>query len=104
MSFLTESLPPLEKLSKFACPHCKTLSKTRRELIVNKRFARVFNDGVYRGTVSRYVGFTNSTHDIFQKDQPLTHHTNIFEVMGNADEGTWTHYTLCDAIDWMPCA
>ncbi|MEN0063274.1 MAG: DUF3419 family protein [Myxococcota bacterium] len=27
---------------------------------------------------------------------------NFFERMAQATENTWTHYSLCDAIDWMP--
>lgn len=30
------------------------------------------------------------------------HNTNIFDVMGQAGPQTWSHYTLCDAPDWMP--
>lgn len=30
------------------------------------------------------------------------HHTNLFEVMRQAGPRTWSHYTLCDAPDWMP--
>jgi S-adenosylmethionine-diacylglycerol 3-amino-3-carboxypropyl transferase len=30
------------------------------------------------------------------------HHKNIFDVLGSAGPGTWTHYTLLDAPDWMP--
>ncbi|MEZ4454398.1 MAG: DUF3419 family protein [Nannocystaceae bacterium] len=30
------------------------------------------------------------------------HRANIFEVLSRAGRGTWTHYTLCDAVDWMP--
>lgn len=32
------------------------------------------------------------------------HNTNIFNVLGAAEPNTWTHYTLCDAVDWMPAA
>jgi S-adenosylmethionine-diacylglycerol 3-amino-3-carboxypropyl transferase len=32
------------------------------------------------------------------------HHTNIFDVLGAAGPGAWTHVNLCDAIDWMPPA
>lgn len=27
---------------------------------------------------------------------------NIFDVLGSAGRGAWSHYTLCDAPDWMP--
>lgn len=30
------------------------------------------------------------------------HHANLFDVMGKAEANTWSHYTFCDAIDWMP--
>jgi S-adenosylmethionine-diacylglycerol 3-amino-3-carboxypropyl transferase len=30
------------------------------------------------------------------------HHKNLFDVLGEAGPNTWTHYTLCDAVDWMP--
>lgn len=30
------------------------------------------------------------------------HHRSIFDVLGNAGEKTWSHYTFCDAVDWMP--
>ncbi|HEY4013546.1 MAG TPA: DUF3419 family protein [Polyangiaceae bacterium] len=30
------------------------------------------------------------------------HHRNILEVLGEAGPRAWTHYTLCDAVDWMP--
>jgi S-adenosylmethionine-diacylglycerol 3-amino-3-carboxypropyl transferase len=30
------------------------------------------------------------------------HHRNIFDVLADAGAKTWTHYTLCDAPDWMP--
>ncbi|MCB9681246.1 MAG: DUF3419 family protein [Alphaproteobacteria bacterium] len=30
------------------------------------------------------------------------HHGNIFDVLGGAGARTWSHYTLCDAVDWMP--
>ncbi len=29
------------------------------------------------------------------------HHRNIFDVVAEAKPGTWSHYTLCDAPDWM---
>ncbi|EDM77846.1 hypothetical protein PPSIR1_01427 [Plesiocystis pacifica SIR-1] len=32
------------------------------------------------------------------------HNKNIFDLLGNAGPDTWTHYTLCDAVDWMPGA
>lgn len=30
------------------------------------------------------------------------HHRNIFDVLAEAGAKTWTHYTVCDAPDWMP--
>ncbi|NVB40352.1 DUF3419 family protein [Pseudenhygromyxa sp. WMMC2535] len=30
------------------------------------------------------------------------HNRNIFDVLGRAEADTWSHYTLCDAVDWMP--
>lgn len=30
------------------------------------------------------------------------HHKSIFDVLESAGPDTWTHYSLCDAIDWMP--
>jgi len=30
------------------------------------------------------------------------HHRSIFEVLASAEPNTWTHYSLCDAVDWMP--
>lgn len=30
------------------------------------------------------------------------HHGNIFDRLEAAGPGTWSHYTLCDAPDWMP--
>jgi S-adenosylmethionine-diacylglycerol 3-amino-3-carboxypropyl transferase len=30
------------------------------------------------------------------------HHRNIIDVLRGAGRRTWTHYTLCDAPDWMP--
>lgn len=30
------------------------------------------------------------------------HHRSIFDVLAAAEEGRWTHYSLCDAMDWMP--
>ena len=32
----------------------------------------------------------------------LFHHGNIFDRLESAGPGTWSHYTLCDAPDWMP--
>ncbi len=29
------------------------------------------------------------------------HHGNLFEVMESAGPDTWSHYTMCDAPDWM---
>ena len=29
-------------------------------------------------------------------------HGNLFHVLDEAGPETWSHYTLCDAIDWMP--
>ena len=29
-------------------------------------------------------------------------HGNLFDVLDEAGPGTWSHYTMCDAIDWMP--
>ncbi|MBX2801255.1 MAG: BtaA family protein [Myxococcales bacterium] len=31
-------------------------------------------------------------------------HGNLFDVLDEAGPGTWSHYTLCDAVDWMPPA
>ncbi len=30
------------------------------------------------------------------------HHGNILDVLRSAGPNTWSHYTLCDAPDWMP--
>jgi S-adenosylmethionine-diacylglycerol 3-amino-3-carboxypropyl transferase len=30
------------------------------------------------------------------------HRRDIFDVLDHADRDTWSHYTLCDAPDWMP--
>ncbi len=30
------------------------------------------------------------------------HHGNLFDVLGSGGKNTWSHYTLCDAPDWMP--
>ncbi|MCB9666037.1 MAG: DUF3419 family protein [Alphaproteobacteria bacterium] len=30
------------------------------------------------------------------------HNRNLFDVLGEAGPRTWSHYTLCDAVDWMP--
>lgn len=30
------------------------------------------------------------------------HHKSIFDVLAQAGLGTWSHYSLCDAVDWMP--
>lgn len=30
------------------------------------------------------------------------HHRSIFNVLEDAQPNTWTHYSLCDAVDWMP--
>lgn len=30
------------------------------------------------------------------------HNRNLFDVLHAAGRNTWSHYTLCDAIDWMP--
>ncbi len=32
----------------------------------------------------------------------LFHHESIFNVLEKGGPNTWTHYSLCDAIDWMP--
>jgi S-adenosylmethionine-diacylglycerol 3-amino-3-carboxypropyl transferase len=32
------------------------------------------------------------------------HRRNIFSVLGDAGRKTWSHYTLCDAPDWMPAS
>lgn len=32
------------------------------------------------------------------------HRRNIFSVLADAGPATWSHYTLCDAPDWMPPA
>ncbi len=30
------------------------------------------------------------------------HNRNLFDVLGQGGSNEWTHYTLCDAPDWMP--
>jgi S-adenosylmethionine-diacylglycerol 3-amino-3-carboxypropyl transferase len=30
------------------------------------------------------------------------HHKSIFDVLEAGHSNTWTHYSLCDAMDWMP--
>lgn len=30
------------------------------------------------------------------------HHKSIFDVLERAPANSWTHYSLCDAVDWMP--
>jgi S-adenosylmethionine-diacylglycerol 3-amino-3-carboxypropyl transferase len=30
------------------------------------------------------------------------HHRNIFDVLGEGGRNQWSHYTFCDAPDWMP--
>ncbi len=34
--------------------------------------------------------------------QMRSHHGNLFDVLGSGGKNTWSHYTLCDAPDWMP--
>ena len=34
--------------------------------------------------------------------QTTYHRRNIFDVLAQAERNTWSHYTLCDAPDWMP--
>ncbi len=44
-------------------------------------------------------------HERSSKDSPTTvafHHGNIFDRLAAAGPRTWSHYTLCDAPDWMP--
>jgi S-adenosylmethionine-diacylglycerol 3-amino-3-carboxypropyl transferase len=44
-------------------------------------------------------------HAQSSEESPTTvrfHHGNIFDRLAAADRGTWSHYTLCDAPDWMP--
>ncbi|MBX2812546.1 MAG: BtaA family protein [Myxococcales bacterium] len=44
-------------------------------------------------------------HERSSDTSPTTvrfHHGNIFDRLENAGTNTWTHYTLCDAPDWMP--
>jgi S-adenosylmethionine-diacylglycerol 3-amino-3-carboxypropyl transferase len=36
------------------------------------------------------------------KTEVAFHHQNILDVLAAAGPNTWTHYTLCDAPDWMP--
>jgi S-adenosylmethionine-diacylglycerol 3-amino-3-carboxypropyl transferase len=40
-------------------------------------------------------------------DSPTTvryHHRDIFELLDGGASKTWSHYVLCDALDWMPAA
>lgn len=30
------------------------------------------------------------------------HNDNVFDVLHDASASRWTHFTLCDAVDWMP--
>lgn len=30
------------------------------------------------------------------------HHKNVFDVLSEAGPNTWSHFTFCDAPDWMP--
>ena len=44
-------------------------------------------------------------HERSSNDSPTSvrfHHGNIFDCLENAGRKTWSHYTLCDAPDWMP--
>lgn len=44
-------------------------------------------------------------HERSSSASPTTvrfHHGNIFDRLGSAGKNTWSHYTLCDAPDWMP--
>ena len=46
-----------------------------------------------------------SRHERSSRESPTRvafHHGNIFDRLRAAGPGTWTHYTLCDAPDWMP--
>lgn len=46
-----------------------------------------------------------SRHERSSEDSPTFvcfHHGNIFERLQAATPKTWSHYTLCDAPDWMP--
>jgi S-adenosylmethionine-diacylglycerol 3-amino-3-carboxypropyl transferase len=45
-----------------------------------------------------------TSHEASTRSPTVTrfHHRDIFDVLRNAKSRTWSHYTLCDAIDWMP--
>lgn len=41
------------------------------------------------------------------REAPTTfgfHHRSIFDVLGAQSANTWSHYSLCDAVDWFPPA
>lgn len=43
-------------------------------------------------------------HELSRQTDTVTefHHKSIFDVLAAGEANSWTHYSLCDAVDWMP--
>lgn len=52
--------------------------------------------------VPPYLRRSEHAKSVESPTQKRFHHDNLFNVMGKAKANTWSHYTFCDAIDWMP--
>lgn len=93
-----------ENLLEFFVSHLKRLAATDLDTnwfvwyAVTGQFNHDHPDGV-----PPYL--RRSRHELSSESSPTTvrfHHGNIFDRLAQAGSNTWTHYTLCDAPDWMP--
>lgn len=52
--------------------------------------------------VPPYLRAEHHKRSLESPTETFYHRNNIFNVLGQAGPSTWSHYTLCDAMDWMP--
>jgi len=87
----------------YFCEYIKRLAETDLE---RNWFAWYAAAGYYNHELPEAVPpYLRPDHHEVSKRAPTAvryRRKNIFKVLDRAQQNTWTHYTLCDAVDWMP--
>lgn len=90
-------------LVSFFLRHLKRVAETDLE---TNWFAWLFLAGQYNhehpDAVPPYLRRDRYERSLHGPTHVRYHNRNLFEVLGQGGRNEWSHYTLCDAPDWLP--
>lgn len=91
-----------ESIATFIINHLKRVAATELETnwFVWHALTGRFNHA-HPEAVPPYLRRDRHEGSLHSPTEVQFHHRNIFRILGDAGPRTWSHYTLCDAPDWM---